>query len=39
MAVTVKLQNGMTVRVVTADGSLKVHLIQSLAVLMEVRVF
>ncbi|KAK2444180.1 MAG2-interacting protein [Trifolium repens] len=27
------LQNGMTVSIVTADGSLKVHLIQSLAVL------
>ncbi|WJX28181.1 hypothetical protein P8452_16932 [Trifolium repens] len=29
----VELQNGMTVSIVTADGSLKVHLIQSLAVL------
>ncbi|WJX45318.1 hypothetical protein P8452_32205 [Trifolium repens] len=29
----VELQNGMTVSIVTAYGSLKVHLIQSLAVL------
>ncbi|WJX27768.1 hypothetical protein P8452_51008 [Trifolium repens] len=35
----VELQNGMTVSVVTADGSLKVHLIQSLAVLMEFAIF
>ncbi|KAK2428128.1 hypothetical protein QL285_026666 [Trifolium repens] len=29
----VELQNGMTISIVIADGSLKVHLIQSLAVL------